>query len=70
MRTKPRSPKKRNWVNEALNAATRRVQAWPEWMRRPEVRMVPVRMAPVEAKPSTEPTTSNPKMFVNRYGKD
>jgi hypothetical protein len=29
---------KRNWVDEALDNATRTVEAWPAWMRRPEIR--------------------------------
>lgn len=29
---------KKNWVNEALDDAARVVAAWPEWMKRPEVR--------------------------------
>ena len=28
-----------NWVNIALDNAVRTVQSWPEWMRRPEIRM-------------------------------
>lgn len=29
-----------NWVDEVLDNAARTVRAWPEWMRRPEVRGV------------------------------
>ncbi len=30
--------KNENWVDEVLAGASKTVQEWPEWMRRPEVR--------------------------------
>lgn len=38
---------KTNWVNEALDRATRTVRAWPAWMRRPEVRGIAERGHPI-----------------------
>jgi len=28
----------KNWINDILDNAERTVRAWPEWMRRPEIR--------------------------------
>ena len=46
----------KNWVNEILDAASRVVAGWPEWMRRPEVRMTGS-YAPVVARKSEEAPT-------------